>query len=43
MLGTIGKILNDYGFNGICFVFFRPKVHEILNYELFLSLKFQIN
>jgi hypothetical protein len=36
------KNLEWLGFNGICFIKFRPKVHEILNFELFLSMKFQI-
>jgi hypothetical protein len=40
---TIGKLLEWLGFNAICFITFRRKVHEILNYELFLSQKFQIN
>jgi hypothetical protein len=31
------------GLNGIYFIIFRPKVHEILNFELSLSLKFHIN
>jgi hypothetical protein len=28
--------------NEICFIIFRPKVDKILNFELFLSLKFPI-
>ncbi len=37
------KNLEWLGFNGICFIIFRPKVLEMLKFQLFLSLKFQIN